>query len=182
MQAGLGRTGHWWGVEHGDIIPDYIATAKSLGGGFPFGACIGPKPLYTDYSRHSETFGAEPYIALLSLAVIRTIERDGLIENAKNRGEQLLKGLRDIQEETKYIGDVRGRGLMCAVEIVTDRDSNAYDPKRREQIVKNCVSKEKLWIIGSGRSAIRFLAPLNITAEQIAICLERFTKAIKAVK
>ena len=182
VQAGLGRTGRWWGIEHGDIIPDYIATAKSLGGGFPFGACIGPKPLYTDYSRHSETFGAEPYIALLSLAVIRTIERDALIENAKNRGEQLLKGLRNLQEETKYIGDVRGRGLMCAVEIVTDRDSNAYDPKRREQILKNCVNKEKLWIIGSGRSSIRFLAPLNITAEQIDICLERFGKAVKAVK
>jgi 4-aminobutyrate aminotransferase len=182
IQTGLGRTGKWWAIEHADVIPDYICSAKALGGGFPFGACIGPKPLYTDYGRHSETFGAEPYVALISLSVLRTIERDRLLENAENRGDQLLTGLRDIQQDSKIIGDVRGRGLMCAVEIVTDRESNAIDPKRRNEVVTRCVKKEKLWVLGAGRNAVRFLAPLNITAEQIDLALERFTKAVKAVK
>lgn len=182
VQAGLGRTGRWWGIEYGDIVPEYICTAKALGGGFPFGAAIGPKPLFTDYSRHSETFGAEPYVSLISLAVLRTIERDELIDNAAKRGNQLIKGLREIQEGSKFIGDVRGRGLMCAVEIVTDKESNTIDPKRRNALLDNCVNKQRLWIIGSGRNCIRFLAPLNISSEQIDIAIERFGKAVKSVK
>jgi 4-aminobutyrate aminotransferase len=182
VQAGLGRTGKWWGVEHGGIVPEYICTAKALGGGFPFGATIGPKPMFTDFSRHSETFGAEPYVSLLSLAVLRTIERDGLLENATKRGLQLLKGLNEIKEKSNIIGDVRGRGLMCATEIVTDKESNAIDPKKRDAVLKNAVNKQSLWMLGAGRSSIRFLPPLTITAEQIDIALERYRKAIKSVK
>jgi 4-aminobutyrate aminotransferase len=182
VQAGLGRTGKWWSIEHGNIVPEYICTAKALGGGFPFGAAIGPKPLYTDYSRHSETFGAEPYVSLLSLSVLRTIEREGLLNNATKRGNQLLKGLKEIQEDSKIIGDVRGRGLMCAVEIVTDKTTNAYDPKKREAVIDNAVNKQRLWILGAGRSSIRFIPPLTITAEQVDIALERFGKAVKSVK
>ncbi|MFX1576115.1 MAG: aspartate aminotransferase family protein [Promethearchaeota archaeon] len=182
VQAGLGRTGKWWGVEYGDIVPEYICTAKALGGGFPFGATIGSKPLFTDFSRHSETFGAEPYVSLLSLAVLRTIERDGLLENATKRGRQLLKGLNEIKEKSNIVGDVRGRGLMCATEIVTDKESNAIDPKKRDAVLKNAVNKQRLWMLGAGRSSIRFLPPLTITAEQIDIALERYSKAVKSVK
>lgn len=182
VQAGLGRTGKWWGVEHGGIVPEYICTAKALGGGFPFGATIGPKPMFTDFSRHSETFGAEPYVSLLSLAVLRTIERDGLLENATKRGLQLLKGLSEIKEKSNIIGDVRGRGLMCATEIVTNTESNAIDPKKRDAVLKNAVNKQRLWMLGAGRSSIRFLPPLTITAEQIDIALERYKKAVKSVK
>ncbi len=182
IQAGLGRTGKWWSIEHGGIVPEYICTAKALGGGFPFGAAIGPKPLFTDYSRHSETFGAEPYVSLLSLSVLRTIESDGLLDNATKRGRQLIKGLTEIQESSNIIGDVRGRGLMCAVEIVTDKTTNTYDPKKRHAVINNAVNKQRLWILGAGRSSIRFIPPLNITAEQIDIALERFGKAVKSVK
>jgi 4-aminobutyrate aminotransferase len=182
VQAGIGRTGHWWSIQHADVAPDYICTAKSLGGGFPFGACIGPKPMFTDYGRHSETFGGEPYVALLSLAVLRIIERDNLIENARNRGEQLLAGLKDIQASSPIIGDVRGRGLMCAVELVTDKTTNQPSSDFRDRLVANCVKKQNLWVLGSGRNAIRFLPPLTISTEQIDIALERFEKAVKAVQ
>ncbi len=182
VQAGLGRTGKWWSIEHGDIIPEYICTAKALGSGFPFGAAIGPKPLFTDFSRHSETFGAEPYVSLLSLSVIRTIERDRLIENAAKRGRQLLKGLNEIKETSNIVGDVRGRGLMCAVEIVTEKKSNSIDSQKRDAVINNCVNKQRLWILGAGRSSIRFIPPLTITTEQINIALERFEKAVKSVK
>ncbi|MFX1563770.1 MAG: aspartate aminotransferase family protein [Promethearchaeota archaeon] len=182
VQAGMGRTGRLWSIENSNVVPDYICSAKALGGGFPFGACIGRKPLFTDYNRHSETFSAEPYVALVSLAVLRSIERDGILENAKRRGEQLMNGLRDIQSESNIIGDVRGLGLMCATEIVTDQESNAANPKLRDKLISNCVNKQKLWIIGSGRNSIRFLPPLNITPDQIDIALERYAKAVKSVK
>ncbi len=182
VQAGLGRTGKWWGIEHGDIIPDYICTAKALGGGFPFGATIGPKPLFTDFSRHSETFGAEPYVSLLSLSVIRTIEQDELLDNATKRGRQILKGLREIQESSNIVADVRGRGLMCAIEFVTDKKTNTIDSQKRDAVLNNAVNKQRLWILGAGRNCIRFLPPLNITSDQIDIALERFGKAVKSVK
>jgi len=182
VQAGLGRTGRWWAVEHSGVVPEYITTAKALGGGFPLAACIGPKPMYTDFSRHSETFGGEPFVALLSLAVLRTIEREGLLENAQRRGKQLMDGLRELQSRHSFIGDVRGVGLMCAVEIVGDPKTKAYDPDRREKIITSCVQNHNLWIIGAGRSAIRFLPPLNITEEQINITLERFGQALKDTK
>jgi 4-aminobutyrate aminotransferase-like enzyme len=104
------------------------------------------------------------------------------LENATKRGNQLLKGLREIQENSNIIGDVRGRGLMCAVEIVTDKKSNAIDPKKRDAVLNNAVNKQRLWILGAGRSSIRFLPPLTITPDQIDIALERFGKAIKSVK
>jgi 4-aminobutyrate aminotransferase len=182
VQAGLGRTGRWWAVEHSGVIPEYVCTAKALGGGFPLAACIGPKPMYTDFSRHSETFGGEPFVALVSLAILRTIEREGLLENAQRRGRQLLEGLHELQTRYSFIGDVRGIGLMCAVEIVSDPKTKAYDPVRREKIITSCVQNHNLWIIGAGRSAIRFLPPLNITEDQIAITLERFGKALKDAK
>ncbi len=71
---------------------------------------------------------------------------------------------------------------MCAVEIVSDRTSNAVDSKRRDEVVANCVKREKLWVLGAGRNAVRFLPPLNITAEQIDLALERFAKAVKRVR
>ena len=182
VQAGLGRTGRWWAIQHHNVVPDYVCTAKALGGGYPLAACIGPKPMYTDFGRHSETFGAEPYVALVSLYVLRTIEREGLLENARRRGEQLLKGLRDIQDATRIIGDVRGLGLMCAAEIVTDKKSRRPDPKLTKRLIDRCVRKEHLWVISCGRNSVRFIPPLNITPEQIDIALERFRKAVKAVK
>ncbi|MFX1476018.1 MAG: aspartate aminotransferase family protein [Promethearchaeota archaeon] len=179
VQAGLGRSGLWWSIEHSNVVPDYICSAKALGVGFAFAACIGPAPMYTDWGRHSETFGAEPYVALLSLAQLHIIVRDGLLENVRNRSKQLLSGLRDIQGGSRIIGDVRGLGLMCAVEIVSSRDKMKENIDLRNTLLNNCVKKHGLWIIGAGRNCLRFLPSLNITAEQIDIILERFGNAVK---
>jgi 4-aminobutyrate aminotransferase len=121
-------------------------------------------------------------VSLLSLSVIRTIERDELLDNATKRGRQILKGLREIQESSNIVGDVRGRGLMCAIEFVTDKKTNAIDSQKRNAVLNNAVNKQRLWILGAGRNCIRFLPPLNITSDQIDIALERFGKAVKSVK
>ncbi len=182
VQAGLGRSGHWWSIENSGVTPDYICSAKALGVGFAFAACIGPDPMFTEFGRHSETFGAEPYVALLSLAQLHIIIRDGILENVRNRSKQLLSGLRDIQGSTKIIGDVRGLGLMCGVEIVSSSDKTKDNADLRNSLLVNCVKKHGLWIIGAGRNCLRFLPSLNTTAEQIDIILERFAKAVKDTK
>ena len=121
-------------------------------------------------------------MAFAQLSVIRTIERDGLLENATQRGRQLLKGLNEIKEDSNIVGDVRGRGLMCAIEIVTDKKTNAIDPQKRDAIIHQAVNKQRLWVLSAGRNSIRFIPPLTITAEQINIALERLGKAVKSVK
>jgi 4-aminobutyrate aminotransferase len=182
VQAGLGRSGHWWSIEASGVAPDYICSAKALGVGFAFAACIGPDPMFTDWGRHSETFGAEPYVALLSLAQLHIIERDRLLENVRRRSKQFLKGLRDIQRSTTIIGDVRGLGLMCGVEIVSSTDKMKDNAALRNKLLLNCVKKQGLWIIGAGRNCLRFLPSLNITKGQIDTILERFGNAVKATE
>jgi 4-aminobutyrate aminotransferase len=178
VQTGLGRTGRWWAVEHSGVEPDIICTAKALGGGTPMGAIIGRAPLFGRPSRHSETFSAEPRAALTSLFVLKTIEEQKLIENAAHIGSLLLEGLRDMADRYESIGDVRGRGLMIGVELVEDGASKRPAPEMRERVIKNCVQRQRLWILGSGQSTIRFLPPLIISEDEAREALARFERAV----
>jgi 4-aminobutyrate aminotransferase len=178
VQAGLGRTGHWWGVERSGAIPDIIATAKSLGGGWPLGAAIGRAPLFERPSRHSETFSAEPRAALTSLFVLKTIEELGLMDNARNVGAVLLAGLREIQDRYYCVGDARGRGLMLGLELVEDSRTKSAAPSLRDAVIKNCVRRQRLWILGSGPSSIRLIPPLIISEEEAREMLKRLEAAI----
>lgn len=178
VQTGLGRTGKWWACEHSDIVPDIIASAKALGAGSPLGAAIGRAPLFSRSSRHSETFSAEPRTALSSLYVLKTIEEDRLRENAARIGTVLLEGLRGIQNRHECVGDVRGQGLMLGLELVENRRTKAPAVRLREAVLKNCVHRQGLWILGSGQSAIRLLPPLIISEEQATEVLTRLERAI----
>jgi 4-aminobutyrate aminotransferase len=178
VQTGLGRTGRWWAIEHSNVVPDIIVTAKALGGGTPMGAIIGRAPLFSRPGRHSETFSAEPRAALVSLFVLKTIEEDHLRENAERVGKVLLDGLKHLKERHPNIGDVRGQGLMIGIEFVEDPKSKRFAPALRESIVRNCVRRQKLWVLGSGPSTIRFLPPLIISEEQAHEALRRFEAAV----
>jgi 4-aminobutyrate aminotransferase len=178
VQAGLGRTGKWWAIEHAGVEPDMICTAKSLGGGYPLGATIARAPMFGRGSRHSETFSAEPRQALLSLFVLKTIEEQGLIGNAERVGAQMLARLHDILDTYEQVGEVRGRGFMIGIEFVEDRRSKTYAAELRDRIVKNCVFRQHLWVLGAGRSAIRLLPPLIMTEEEAMEVATRLGRAV----
>jgi 4-aminobutyrate aminotransferase len=179
VQAGLGRTGKWWAIQHADVAPDMICTAKSLGGGYPLGATIARAPIFERASRHSETFSAEPRQALLSLFVLRTIEERGLIENAARVGGLMMDRLRQELAACDQVGEVRGRGFMQGVEFVEDRVSKRYAVELRDRIVKNCVFEQKLWVLAAGRSTIRLLPALITDEEQAMEAITRFTRAVE---
>jgi 4-aminobutyrate aminotransferase len=179
VQAGMGRTGKWWAIEHADVAPDMICVAKSLGGGYPLGATIGRAPMFGRSSRHSETFAAEPRQALLSLFVLRFIEEHNLIENAANVGQKMMDRLRTELSGCEQVGEVRGRGFMQGIEFVHDRQSKQYYPELRDRIVRNCVFNQHLWILGAGRSAIRLLPALITTEEQGMEAVDRFVRAVR---
>ena len=178
IQSGLGRSGKWWAIEHAGVVPDMITSAKALGGGYPLGATIGRSPMFKEESRHSETFSAEPRLALLSLFVLRAIEDRGLIQNARDVGAKMMNALRERIGDNPYVGDIRGLGFMQGVEFVSDRRMKTPDPDMRDRVINNAVNRQRLWILSAGNSTIRFLPALITTEEEAMEAVNRFVRAV----
>ncbi|MFX0108429.1 MAG: aspartate aminotransferase family protein [Candidatus Hodarchaeota archaeon] len=178
VQAGMGRTGKWCAMENHGIEPDLISMGKALGAGYPMGASIGPAPMFTSSSRHSETFSAEPKMSLLSLWVLKQIEDGNYLEKNAEKGAYLLKRLEELKEKHEVVGDVRGLGLMVGIEFVKDKKSKEKTPKLRNAIVKNAVQKQRLWVLGAGQNVMRLTPSYVITNENIDDVVDRIDKAI----
>ncbi len=181
VQAGMGRTGKWCGIENHGIVPDYISMGKAIGGGYPMGASIGPAPMFTGGSRHSETFSAEPKMALLSLWIFRHMEEGNFLKKNVENGEYLKKRLTELMDKHEVIGDVRGLGLMVGLELVKDKKTKEKARKIRDDVVKNAVQKQKLWVLGAGQNVIRMTPSYIITNENIDDVADRLDSAIKSV-
>jgi 4-aminobutyrate aminotransferase len=182
VQAGMGRTGKWCAIENHGVVPDYISMGKAIGGGYPMGASIGPAPMFTGGARHSETFSAEPKMSLLSLWILKTLEDgDYLRKNAEN-GAYLVKRLTELKDKYEVVGDVRGMGLMVGIELVKDKKSREKAPKLRDNIVKNAVQNQKLWVLGAGQNVIRLTPSYVITKDNLDDAVDRLDKAISEVK
>ncbi|MFW9849287.1 MAG: aspartate aminotransferase family protein [Candidatus Thorarchaeota archaeon] len=178
VQAGMGRTGKWCAIENHGVVPDYISMAKALGGGYPMGASIGPSPMFSGETRHSETFSAEPRMALIALWVLKHIEDNDFLKKNTENGLYMMKQLEELKDKHEVVGDVRGLGLMIGMEFVKDKSSKSKDPKLRNRIVKNAVQKQHLWMLGSGQNVIRFTPSYVITHEDIDEAVRRLDKAI----
>jgi 4-aminobutyrate aminotransferase len=135
--------------------------------------------VFTSASRHSETFSAEPRAALLSLFVLKCIEDRGLIDHAASLGQMMMSALADRLADVEQVGEVRGLGLMQGVEFVEDRQTKRPAIDLRDRIVKACVHRERLWVLGSGRSTIRFLPALTTSAEEAMEAVDRFVRAVR---
>jgi acetylornithine aminotransferase len=119
VQCGIGRTGTWFGYQHSSVLPDVIALAKGLGGGFPVGACLarGAAADVFKPGNHGSTFGGNPLACRAALAVLDAIEKEGLRERAARIGERIRDALRDGLAHTEGVRDIRGRGLMIGIEL-----------------------------------------------------------------
>ncbi|MCA9600880.1 MAG: aspartate aminotransferase family protein, partial [Myxococcales bacterium] len=122
VQTGFGRTGKMWGIEQYDVEPDIMTMAKGIANGLPLGAVVTTAPIADSLAKGSiSTFGGNPISSTASLKTLEIIERDKLVDNARRMGEVLRAGLEKIQaSHPKTIGDVRGMGLMQALELVAD--------------------------------------------------------------
>ncbi len=161
VQAGMGRTGKMWAIEHFDVVPDIICSAKSLGSGVPIAATIFPRYMDFGPSAHSNTFGGNLLACASSLATFEVIKEDRLIENSEKMGHYLNRRLRELQEKHQIIGDVRGLGLMQATELVKDRQTKEYAIEARNKVVELSY-KRGLMLLPAGRSAIRYIPPLIV--------------------
>jgi 4-aminobutyrate aminotransferase len=179
VQSGMGRTGKMFALDHHGVKADIMCLAKGLGSGMPIGACIARADIM-DWHKgaHASTFGGNP-VALT--AAMKTIEllRGGLIDNAHDVGAYLEAGLNKLKDKYDCIGDVRGLGMMLAVEFVTDTRSLKPNAELRDAIEMECY-KRGLIILGCGSNSIRWSPPLILAKEHVDVALEIFDEAIAA--
>jgi 4-aminobutyrate aminotransferase/(S)-3-amino-2-methylpropionate transaminase len=184
IQTGFGRTGKMFALEHSGVVPDLVTTAKSLGGGLPIGGVTGRAQIMD--SVHvgglGTTYGGNPLACAAALAVIRAFEEDDLLSRANAVGERALAAMREIQERhPDFVGDVRGRGAMVAMELVKDAESKTPDKERTGRIVEAAL-QEGLLLLTAGQfgNVIRVLMPFAITDEELEEGLEILGRAVDA--
>ena len=180
VQSGFGRTGdHFWAFEADGVIPDIVVMAKGLGNGFPIGAVVARKevaaPMAEKFLFH--TYGANPTSAAAARAVLAVMRDEALQDNARRVGARLLGHLRALQEKYPAIGDVRGRGLMLAIEMVRDRKTKEPDRETTAQVFEAC-RDQRLILSKSGpsQSVLRMVPPLCLTegdTDKVAEGLDR---------
>lgn len=167
IQSGMGRTGRWFAIEHWGVVPDIVALAKALAGGLPLGATVGRAEIMSlPRGSHASTFGGNPVSCAAACATIDAMEREGLVERARDLGERALKRAREMMEEIDYVGDVRGKGLMIGIELVKDRRTKEPHPELLRETIRNSF-RNGLLVIGAGTSVIRISPPLVITPEAL---------------
>ncbi|MET9067395.1 acetylornithine transaminase [Streptosporangium sandarakinum] len=167
IQSAIGRTGHWFAHQHEGILPDVLTLAKGLGGGMPIGACVGVGPAGTIFTKgdHGSTFGGNPVSAAAALAVLDTIDADGLLEHVQTVGAQLAGGIAAIGHP--LLAGVRGRGLWLAIVLTADRSAQVQAAAQRAGFLVNAVQP----------GAVRLAPPLVITPGQAAA----FVAALPAI-
>lgn len=167
VQTGIGRTGRWFAHQHDDVTPDLLTVAKAIGGGLPLGALVTTRAIGAALQPglHASTFGGNPVACAAGLAVLRVIEREGLLDNAKIMGDYFAGRLRELGPER--VVEVRHRGLM--VGITTKLDGKAA--------VARCRELGLLTNLG-GTQGLRFLPPLNVSRAELDRAIDVAAKAL----
>jgi acetylornithine/N-succinyldiaminopimelate aminotransferase len=176
VQVGVGRTGKWWGYENLGIEPDIFTSAKGLGGGIPIGATL-CKQFCNVFQPgdHASTFGGNPFACAVALAVCQTLEKENVLQNVQERGDQLREGLKAIASKyPQLITEVRGWGLINGMELKADISLTSAD------VVKAAMA-EGLLLVPAGPKVLRFVPPLIVSAEEVDQALQILERAIIVV-
>lgn len=179
IQTGFGRTGQWFASEHYDVEPDIMTMAKGIASGMPLGGLIASKDLMGEFSDpplvHCTTFGGNPVSCAAAVATIKVIEEENLLQNALDRGAELVKGMDELRKKyPNIVKEVRGRGLLTALELLNEEDTPPFVGKVNELGAVVC------WTVNSG-TTVRVSPPLIISKEQVTKALDIFEKALKSL-
>ncbi|MEH2321372.1 acetyl ornithine aminotransferase family protein [Nostoc sp.] len=176
VQAGMGRTGRLFAIEHWGVMPDIITTAKGIASGLPLGAILARPELMTwPPGSHATTFGGNPVACAAGIATLRLLE-SGLMTNATQMGELLQASLSELHQRFPRLSAPRGKGLMVAVDLLDEQGNLDY--KLRDRIIQEAFLRGLL-LLGCGKAAIRFCPPLVIDSDQIQIALQIISEILK---
>ncbi|GAB5471534.1 MAG: hypothetical protein Kilf2KO_45640 [Rhodospirillales bacterium] len=185
VQTGFGRTGsHFWAFEREGLIPDIVVLAKGIGNGYPLAAVVAKREIAEALADKFlfHTYGSNPMSCAAGRAVLQVIAEENLQANAAEVGATLLAGLHDLQQRHAVIGDVRGRGLMLAVELVEDRASKTPATAATAQVFE-AARREGLVLSKSGpdRSVLRMVPPLCLSQDDTQEVLEKLDRAFSCL-
>ncbi|MFZ6021108.1 MAG: aspartate aminotransferase family protein [Chloroflexota bacterium] len=182
IQSGFGRTGRWFALEHFDLQPDILVVAKGLASGLPLSGVFSSLDLMKKWvtGSHGGTYGGNAVACAAAVATIAAIKEDGMLANARQRGGQLIQGLRKIQKDYPVIAEIRGLGLMIGCEF---RNSDKKPDKNTAKAVAHACLDRGLILLTCGPwdNTIRWIPPLNVTAAQIEQALAIFEQAVAEV-
>ena len=183
VQAGLTRLGdHTWGFMDSDVVPDIVTMGKPMGAGHPVAAVVTTPPVAAAFARETHyfnTFGGNPVSAAVGNAVLDVVERENLLANVNRTGKHFLEGLRALGTKHSLIGDVRGKGLFIAVELVENRRTKTPASAAAATVVE-CLREQGVLtaLIGRERNALKFRPPLVFTVEHADIALAALDRAL----
>lgn len=187
-QTGFGRLGAMFGYELYGIEPDILSVSKTLGGGIPVAATLTTAAIESDcYNKgfvHITSHVSDPLPAAAGLAVIEVIEKEGLVEQARQRGEYLMARLQELQQRHEQIGDVRGKGLLVGIELVEDRvkktPADALALAVGDECIRRGLSMNIVRSAGGLPNCFRMAPPLSVTEEEIDIAVQIMDDALTA--
>jgi acetylornithine/N-succinyldiaminopimelate aminotransferase len=172
VQTGMGRTGCWWAHQHEDAAPDVMTVAKALGGGVPIGAILaGPRADVFEPGDHGSTFGGGPLACAAAVAVMRTVEREGLVAHAAEVGDYLAESISALRERGAPIAGIRGRGLMLGIALSQDVARAVAAAALDEGLIVNAI----------GDRTLRLVPALVITRDEVDEAIRRLSRAFDAV-
>lgn len=188
-QTAFGRLGHWFASTQIEVTPDILTVSKTLGGGMPLAAVITSDAVeerchqrgFAFYTSHV----SDPLPAAVGLAVLETIEREGLLARSKEMGDYLAEGLRSLQERHEEIGDIRGMGLLRGIELVRDRETRAPHHELGALTTRRCLDLGLSMNIRrrpERGSVWRIAPPLTVTREDIDLAMTIFDQALTESK
>jgi 4-aminobutyrate aminotransferase len=153
--------------QHWDVSPDILTLAKGLGSGLPIGMVVAKKRVMERWTRgaHGNTFGGNPICCAAALATLELVE-SGYARNAAEQGLYFMQRLRELQARHAVIGEVRGKGLMIGMELVTDTATKAPAKELAARVIERAFHNGLL-LLSCGVSTIRFMPPLLVTRENV---------------
>ena len=181
VQSGFGRTGKWFALEHFGVVPDIMTAAKGIASGMPLSAVFSRTDIMKklDVGSIGGTYGGNAVACAAGVATVRAMRDEKMLENAAEKGIQLMTGLRKFQEEYPQIGDVRGKGLMVGTEFIVD-GSQVKAKQMVKDVIRSAEQKNLLLLsCGTYDNTVRWIPPLNVTGAQIHDGLTIFGGALK---
>lgn len=186
VQSGFGKTGDaMWGFEAHGVVPDIVVAAKGIGNGFPLGAVIARREVAESMGEKLlfHTYGANPVSCAAGRAVLRIIEDEKLIDNARTVGAALKEHLVSLMQRYEVIGNVRGRGFMMALELVKDRQTKEPDPETTAQVFEN-TRRHGLVLSKSGnfKNILRMVPPLCLSMDDVGPVVEALDRSFRDLR